>query len=65
MNDRDYINCLIDAKNDKIKELEEEKELLEQAINELMVQCDIKYFRFRDKEFYKQEYGLDLSSDKN
>ena len=33
MNDRDYINWLIDAKNDKIKELEEENGKLEEENN--------------------------------
>lgn len=35
MNDRDYINWLIDAKNDKIKELEEENELLKENLEEV------------------------------
>lgn len=45
-----------------VEELEKENKLLEYAIKELMVQCDIKYFRFRDKEFYKQEFTLNFSS---
>lgn len=48
----------------EIARLRKENKELEQAINELMVQCDIKYFRFRDKEFYKQEYDLNSSSKK-
>ena len=51
---------LIRANKKKTEYIEE----LECAINELMAQCDIKYFRFRDKEFYKQKFTLNLSSKK-
>jgi len=36
-----------------VNELERENKLLYYAINELMVKCDIDYFRIEDKEFYK------------
>jgi hypothetical protein len=60
----ELIVSYIDSLKENIEELEKENKLLEQAINELMVQCDIKYFRFMDKEFYKQESNFNFSSKK-
>ena len=41
-----------------VNELERENKLLKYAIDELMVKCDIDYFRIEDKEFYKPKFTL-------